>query len=382
MVLRRGFRIFSVCLAALLAAYFTWARYDRVRPPLDVRLYLESTREVDTFRGRGNLIGVSPWMVPADYASPQHFMNKLDGYLQAAKTLGWIHPGTVVVFPEHIGTWLIVQGEKSGVLGAATIEDALSLFVRSNYFYYLREWFTAPDGTVSRTRHSIFSIKSTSMARSYQEVFGALARKYGVTIVAGSILLSNPSVREGVLQTDLGPLSNTGAVFHPDGRIDPKLYAAAHPGTTEAEFVRGVGKDPHPVYELPVGATTVLLSDDAWISESYPQPSGRDAIVLTPAFYASDSAMSKPWKGPGLASPHALAGDKTEEQPSLSDAILRYGMPSHVGTSSPHLQGMLVPLRGRLWDIGNDGGIIAAGKDSLHLGANPRGATMLNFNLR
>ena len=60
MALRRGFRIFSVCLAVALAAYFSWARYDRVRPPLDVRLHLESQVEVDTFRGRGNIIGVSP----------------------------------------------------------------------------------------------------------------------------------------------------------------------------------------------------------------------------------------------------------------------------------------------------------------------------------
>jgi hypothetical protein len=43
---------------------------------------------------------------------------------------------------------------------------------------------------------------------------------------------------------------------------------------------------------------------------------------------------------------------------------------------------MLVPLRGRLWDLGSDGGIIAAGKGNLHVGENPKGASMMNFNLR
>jgi hypothetical protein len=381
MALRRGFRIFSVCLAAVLAAYFTWARYDRVRPALDVRLHLESQIEVDTFRGRGNIIGVSPWMVPTDYASPQHLMNKLDGYLQLAKSLGWMHEGTVVVFPEHIGTWLIVEGEKAGIFRATTIDDALALFVGSNYFYYLREWFTAPDGTISRTRHSIFSIKSTSMARSYQEVFGSLAVKYGVTIVAGTILLSNPSVRDGVLHTDMGPLSNVGAVFHADGRIDPRLYGEAYPGSLEAEFVRGARGNAHPVFELPVGQTTVLTSEDAWRQESYNGISGRDAIVLVPEFFSPDGALSKPWSGTGLSVGEKAIRDSAPSVPTLSEALLKYGMTARV-SATPNLQGMMVPLRGRLWDLGSDGGIITAGKAGLHVGENPEGATILNLNLR
>lgn len=381
MALRRGFRIFSVCLAAVLAAYFTWARYDRVRPPLDVRLQLESQAEVDTFRGKGNIIGVSPWMVPTDYASPQHLMNKLDGYLQVAKSLGWMHEGTVVVFPEHIGTWLIVEGEKAGIFRATTIDDALALFVGSNYFYYLREWFTAPDGTVSRTRHSIFSIKSASMARRYQEVFGTLAGKYGVTIVAGSILLSNPSVRDGVLQTDMGPLSNVGAVFHPDGRIDPRLYGEEHPGTLEGEFVRGVRRNAHPVYKLPVGPTMVLTSEDAWRPEAYAGLSDSNAIVLVPEFFTPDGALSKPWSGTGLSVREKTTGTQAPSVPTHAEALLKYGMTARV-SATPNLQGMLVPLRGRLWDLGSDGGIITAGKTGVHVGENPQGATILNLNLR
>ncbi|NDC77934.1 MAG: hypothetical protein EBZ67_08695 [Chitinophagia bacterium] len=381
MALRRGFRVFSVCLAAVLAAYFLWARHDRVRPPLDVRLQLESHVEVDTFRSRGNIIGVSPWMVPTDYASRQHLMNKLDGYLQVAKTLGWMHEGTVVVFPEHIGTWLIVEGEKAGIFRTTTIDDALALFVGSNYFYYLREWFTAPDGTVSRTRHSIFSIKSASMARSYQEVFGSLARKYGVTIVAGSILLSNPSVRDSVLQTDMGPLSNVGAVFHSDGHIDPRLYGEEHPGTLEGEFVRGVSHNAHPVFDLPAGPTTVLISEDAWRQEGYAGVSGRDAIVIVPEFFSADSALSKPWSRTGLSNREKAQEALSRSAPTLSEAILRYGMTAKV-SASPSLLGMLVPLRGRLWDLGSDGGIIAAGKAGLHVGENLKGATMMNLNLR
>jgi len=366
MALRRGFRIFSVCLAAALAAYFTWARYDRVRPPLDVRLQLESQVEVDSFRGRGNIIGVSPWMVPTDYASRQHLMNKLDGYLQVAKSLGWIRPGTVVVFPEHIGTWLIVEGEKSAIFRAATIDEGLLLFAGSNLFRYLREWFTAPDGTRSRTRHSIFSLKAARMARSYQEVFGALARKYRVTVVAGSILLSNPTVRDGVLQTDMGALSNAGAVFHPDGRIDPRLYCTAHPGDIESEFVRGCARRSPPVYDLPVGRTAVVLSDDAWHADAYPA-AGVD-IVLSPALYSPDNAMASPW---GASS----------EGLRLSEAIIRHGLPARLPACGAR-EGLMVPLRGRMWDVGSDGGILAVSDSVVHQEGPRVGAGMLNLNLR
>lgn len=365
--MRRGFRVFSVAVAAVLALYFAWAGYGRARPPVDVRLQLAYTRSVDTFHGRGNLVGVSPWMVPADYASAQHLQGKLDGYLQVAKSLGWMRAGTVVVFPEHIGTWLIVEGEKSAILRAATIDEGLQLFAGSNLFKYLREWFTAPDGTRSRTRHSIFSMKSARMARTYQEVFGALARKYRVTVVAGSILLSNPSVRDGVLRTGMGALSNAGAVFHPDGSIDPRLYCTARPGDIEAEFVRGCDRSAPPVYDLPAGRTSVVLSDDARHAEAYPA-AGVD-IVLSPALFRPDPEMASP------------EGGASSEGPGLADDLRRDGLPARLPACGARL-GMVVPLRGRLWDIGTVGGILAVRDGVLHAEGARDGAGMLNVNLR
>ena len=350
-----------------------------MRLPLDVRLQLESTAEIDSFRHEANIIGISPWMVPTDYASRQHFMNKLDGYLQVAKSMGWIKSHTVVVFPEHIGTWLIVEGEKAGIFSAKSIDKAMTLFVSSNYFYYLREWFTAPDGTKSRTQHSIFSIKSASMARSYQDVFSSLARKYNVTIVAGSILLSNPSVYDGKLQTGMGAVSNIGAVFHPTGRLDPTLYAEAHPGAIESAFVGSGGNQPPPIFDLPTGRTKVLLSNDAWFKKYYPSVADTGCIVLSPDFFTPDSSWSKPWAE--QASPDQQTKGSSSVQSSLWKNLQRLGMPALLGASGAR-RGMLVPLRGSLWDIGSDGGIMAVRDGRLQPVNNLAGATMLNFHVR
>ena len=77
-------------------------------------LTLESGHDAD----RGNLLGIQPWMTTADYVSRETFYDKLAEYLDVARSKGWLNARTVAVFPEYVGTWLVIAGEGQGVARA------------------------------------------------------------------------------------------------------------------------------------------------------------------------------------------------------------------------------------------------------------------------
>src|SRR5512141_917868 len=75
--------------------------------------------------GRGNLLGVQPYLTPRDYASQETFCSRLESYLEAAGQKGWLNERTVAVFPEYVGTWLVAAGEKNTVYTARTTAEAM-----------------------------------------------------------------------------------------------------------------------------------------------------------------------------------------------------------------------------------------------------------------
>ena len=71
-------------------------------------------------------------MYTGDYASEKTFYTALDHYMQIAAKKGYLQKKTVVSFPEYLGTWLVVAGEKKGVFEAKTVHDAMELMAMSN----------------------------------------------------------------------------------------------------------------------------------------------------------------------------------------------------------------------------------------------------------
>ena len=69
-----------------------------------------------------------------------------------------------------------------------------------------------------RGRGNLLGIQPELFAADYQSLFGGLAETYGVTIVAGSIVLPEPRVEEGVLLVGDGPLYNVSLVFDRTGQ--------------------------------------------------------------------------------------------------------------------------------------------------------------------
>lgn len=96
-------------------------------------------------QGQGNMLGIQPWMEPADYAHEQFFQKKLDSYLQTARQRGWIVPNkTIVVFPEYIGTWLVSAEERTSIYNVPTIEKALTTMVITHPFRFASAYWNAP----------------------------------------------------------------------------------------------------------------------------------------------------------------------------------------------------------------------------------------------
>jgi hypothetical protein len=85
----------------------------------------------------------------------------------------------------------------------------------------------------NRLDEALLRMKAEQMAADYQSLFGGLAREFGVTLQAGSILLPEPRIDDdGQLHSGSGPLWNLSLVFGPDGRITGEPFLQDWPWTS------------------------------------------------------------------------------------------------------------------------------------------------------
>lgn len=202
-----------IALAALII-YLDWTG-DRHSGPLlsDLRTLPIETRGQPS--QRGNLLGIEARLMPADYQSRERLTLKFTTYLDQARAAGLLNARTVVVLPEHVGTGLFALGEKPEVQQARTLRDAMQWMALSNPWDYLRA-LRGNKGDDRRTEAAL-KIKGQQMAEDYQFIFGNLAREYGITLVAGTIVLPEPRLEQGRLLTGKGPLRHISLSFKPDG---------------------------------------------------------------------------------------------------------------------------------------------------------------------
>ena len=163
----------TLALVAAVAAYLVWTQERPVAHYLsDLRITL-AVNEGEPAE-RGNLLGIQPELFPADYQSLERLHLKLAAYLQNAREQGLINQKTIVVLPEHIGTWLMLTGEKNEVYQALHAKDAMNWLSVSNPLLFARAWLSATGD--NRTDDAYLRMKATGMARDYQLLFGGLAK--------------------------------------------------------------------------------------------------------------------------------------------------------------------------------------------------------------
>ncbi|WBQ13253.1 hypothetical protein L2D00_00860 [Hyphomonadaceae bacterium BL14] len=348
-------------IAALAGTWGIWRLAPHAPPPEPAAI---SLAQFGVTSSRA-LIAIEPALTPADYRSAGALETALARYLDVAEGAGALDGPAVAVFPEHTGTWLVAAQAQAGVYRAGTVEGAMTGLALTRPLRTLAA--LARSGEEDRMAAALFRARGDAMAHDYQQVFSSLARRYGVTIVAGSIVLPDPQVADGVITVNAsGPLYNVSAVFAPDGSVHGELVRKVYPIPSEAGITASAPASPQPVFDTPAGALGVLICADSWHGDVYEGLSRRPDLIAVPAYLQPSGVWDAPWGGyvtpwPEDA-PRSDAGTLTE-----GEAWIAHALPRRL-TAAGAEAGMTAFARGSLWDMGGDGQALAATRDGVRLG--------------
>ena len=364
-----------MALVASLAAYLVWTQERPVAHYLsDLRITLAVNEGEPA--DRGNLLGIQPELFPADYQSLERLHLKLSAYLQNARDLGLINAKTVVVLPEHIGTWLMLSGEKNELYQAAHLKDAMNWLSISNPLLFMRAWISATGD--NRMDDAYLRMKAPAMARDYQVLFGGLAKEFGVTLVAGSVTLPNPTVSQGLLQVGHGALYNTSVVFAADGLPLGQPQRQLYPIYDERGFIAPGDENTLNVVDTPAGRLGILVGSDSWYPDNYRKLNEQGAqLVAVPAFVTGRDTWERPWRGfKSVSTPSevSLKPEETSEGAAWRRLTLISQQPVSQATA-----GMSVFLRGQFWDLGSAGQSFLSSNGQVFADSDARGARLLNI---
>ncbi len=365
----------SMALVAAVAAYLVWTQERPVAHYLsDLRITLAVNEGEPA--DRGNLLGIQPELFPADYQSLERLHLKLSAYLQKARDQGLINPKTIVVLPEHIGTWLMLSGEKNELYQATHLKDAMNWLSASNPLQFARAWISAKGD--NRMDDAYLRMKAPAMARDYQVLFGGLAKEFGVTLVAGSIALPNPSVSQGQLHIGHGALYNASVVFAADGLPIGDPQRQLYPIYDERGFIAPGNENIVSVVDTPAGRLGILIGSDSWYPDNYRKLNEQGAqLVAVPAFVTGRDTWDRPWRGFKSVSTPPEISLKPEEL-SEGEAWRRLTLISQQPISQASA-GMSVFLRGQFWDLGTAGHSFLSNDGHVTAGNDARGARLLNI---
>ncbi|WP_417483502.1 carbon-nitrogen hydrolase family protein [Maricaulis sp.] len=372
-------RIIAIILVAtitLLLMWGVWRQPASLTPDPDLRLGAAGT----VAAGPGPyLVGVQPWLDQTHYHSAAALHDRLSAYLAEIREETGVAPGSIIVFPEHVGTWLVASGAPRSAFTAKTTAAAMSALVAANPLRFAAAWLGS--GEDDRMAAAIFRMRAEAMARDYQAVFSALAAEYRVTIAAGSIVLPGPRVEDGVLMAGEGPLYNTAAVFHPDGSIDAQLVRKSHPIPSEAPFTASWPAEELPVFDTPAGRLAVLICADSWHPDLYQSVRALGAdIIAVPAYLQPSDVWNQPWGGYTTGWPDDADPDDAGRL-SEGEAWQRYALAGRLGSGGADY-GMTAYLRGQLWDMGSDGTNIAIAGETVFVADGLDGAALTLLPLR
>lgn len=216
-------------LACVLSALTGFLYWSKQRPSTlylsDLRVNLSSEPRPET--AVGNLLLLRPQLYPLDYQTPEHLRLVLSAALDQAAQAQLLSPATLLVLPEHIGTWLLGSHEKVEFYRARSRQEVRNWLLLGNPLLAVRVMLKHLDA--ERLDEALLRMKAERMAEDYQQLFSELAQTYQISILAGSILLPEPQVIDGQLRIGQGPLENISLVFSPNGLIQQATYSEIWP---------------------------------------------------------------------------------------------------------------------------------------------------------
>lgn len=348
-------RILISSALLIIFIWLIWSFSGRSYPLKEPELYLDLVEEInpsDTFNR--NIVGIQPYMEASDYLDQETFYRKLELYLHESRKSGLIRPNTIVLLPEYLGTWLVLSGEKHNLAEKETVEEAMTTLILSNIVDFSINLIRSNEE--DKVTAAIFRMKSLEMAEDYFDTFSKLSNDFNCFIAAGSIVLPKPQVVEGELIIDSSePLYNSSFIFGPDGKIIGKPILKAFPIDAELPFVQSQTVEELPVFELPMGKTTLLICADSWYPEPYAKAEKEKAeIILVPSYLTGENTMKNLWQGyNGFEAP---AGTDLSDIQKITEweAWNKYALPGKITKTSAQV-GINVFLKGKLWEMGADG---------------------------
>ncbi|MBL9013191.1 MAG: carbon-nitrogen hydrolase family protein [Myxococcales bacterium] len=281
--------------------------------------------------------------------SPEKYRGHLeDATARAIASLAEPVDETIVVLPEIAGHLALYALAPPAAHRAKTLGAALGAAAVRRPFEVLRGVVTT---RLLDPRHAVLAALAPDGERFWRGVFGPLARRHGVYLVAGSHLRLGPG----------GDLTNASFLFGPDGRLlatTDKVNLV--PGMEDrAPKALGLARgEPErvPIVETPAGRVCTLIcydgfrephTDEERFIPMGPRLASRGgvAIVCNPA------ANPWPWKGPWK---YAEAG-RADEPASREEQWRREGLPASLAEMPFARWGVTAHLVGKLLDLSFDG---------------------------
>lgn len=350
----------------LLFIWLIWSYSGRNMPLAEAKSHISVVQEINPSDSLDrNVVGIQPYMEVSDYFSQVKFKDKIRFYLTESKLKGFLNKNTIVLFPEYIGTWLVLEGEKHVLAKKETMKEAMTTMVLSNFFDFSLAYLKTSKES-DRAASAIFRMKAKLMAKSYFLTFSELAKESKIHIAAGSIILPDPTVVDGIIYVNpKGPLYNAAFVFGPNGKVIGDPILKAFPIESEIPFLTAGIPGEIQTLDLPFAKTSVLVCADSWYPDAYQSANNQNAeLILVPSFCTGNGAMDILWKGySGNAEP---AGTDRNDINKLTEreAWEKYALPGQIQKTSANA-GLNVFLRGNLWDMGADGQPLAIFQNKL-----------------
>lgn len=288
--MNRLIRYLLFIIFLIISFYYAWSEGDRRLSDSEYTKVTASQspiifRSIGYDHGAGNIIAIQAFMHILDYSSEDRFFEKINSYLIEAKKKGLLRENTFVVFPEHIGTALVLLGEKNEVYAANTVSSAFSKIAIGDLISYLKTSFLNPNKSSGEV---IFKMKASNMKKVYVDTFGKLSRLYGVTILAGSILLPEPEIEES--QNDIilknGSILNASFLFLPDGKINLKFGVKHNLAAMERQIA--IGRIPENAFLIHNNIGIVMSNDSLYNSIYGEKFKDKDVILVPSAIFEKD----------------------------------------------------------------------------------------------
>lgn len=281
-------------------------------------------------------------------SSAERYRVHLEGAVASAIDAAGPADARIVVVPEIAGHLALLALAPPRAHQAATLSAALGAAAVRRPLDVLRGVVTA---RLLDARHAVLAALAPDGERYWRGVFGPLARKHGVYLVAGSHLRLGGN----------GDLTNASFLFAPDGRLlattdKVNLVPGIEDRAPKALGLARGSEDRLPIVDTPFGRLATLICYDAFRE---PHTSEERFVAMGPrlaarggvSVVANPAANPWPWHGPWK---FAEAGNP-DEPASREAQWEREGLPGSLAEMPFARWGITAHLVGGVLDLSFDG---------------------------